>query len=87
MTAAEDALPSAGRLSRPPGADGALPCGVRKRRMTPTAGVVGSLILMVLGIVIVFRAAGTDLVTFGWLLVLVGAAAVVGNLFVGARSR
>jgi hypothetical protein len=77
MTAAdEEAVP-----------DAALPCGMRKRRMTPTAGVVGSAILMVLGIVIVFRAAGTDLVTFGWLLVLVGAAAVIGNLFVAARSR
>jgi hypothetical protein len=55
--------------------------------MSPHAGVVGSLILMVLGVVIVFQAAGTDLVAFGWLLVVVGAACVVGNLAVAARSR
>jgi fucose permease len=59
----------------------------RKRRMSPNAGVVGSLILMVLGVVIIFQAAGTDLVAFGWLLVLVGAASVIGNLAVAARSR
>ena len=60
---------------------------MRKRRMGPNAGVVGSLIVMALGIVIIFRAAGTDLVAFGWLLVLVGALGVVGNLAVGARTR
>jgi fucose permease len=59
----------------------------RKRRMSPNAGVVGSLILMVLGVVIIFQAAGTDLVAFGWLLVLVGALSVVANLVVGARTR
>ena len=60
---------------------------MRKRRMGPNAGVVGSLIVLALGIVIIFQAAGTDLVTFGWLLVLVGALCVVGNLVVGARTR
>ena len=59
----------------------------RKRRMSPNAGVVGSLILVVLGVVIIFQAAGTDLVSFGWLLVVVGAASVIGNLAVAARSR
>ncbi len=60
---------------------------MRKRRMGPNAGVVGSLIVMVLGMVIVFQAAGTDLVGFGWLLVLVGALCVVANLVVAARTR
>ena len=55
--------------------------------MGPTAGVVGSLIIMVLGVVIALQAAGTDLATFGWLLVLVGAVGVVANLVVGARMR
>jgi hypothetical protein len=87
MTADEEAVPSAGRLPCPPERMPRYRAGMRKRRMTPNAGVVGSLIVMVLGIVIIFQAAGTDLVSFGWLLVLVGAAAVVGNLFVGARSR
>jgi hypothetical protein len=68
------------------GEGGAVPPG-RKRRMGPNAGVLGSVIVMVLGIVITFQAAGTDLEKFGWLLVLVGAVAVVANLVVGARSR
>jgi hypothetical protein len=58
-----------------------------KRRMTANAGVVGSLIVLALGIVLIIRAAGTDLVAFGWLLVLVGVVSVVGNLWVGARTR
>ena len=60
---------------------------MRNRRMGPNAGVVGSLIVMGLGIAILVRAAGTDLVPFGWLLVLVGAVFVVANLVVGGRTR
>jgi hypothetical protein len=59
---------------------------MRKRRMGPTAGVVGSLLVLVLGIVITFQAAGTDLETFGWLLVLVGVVGAIANFVVGARS-
>jgi hypothetical protein len=55
--------------------------------MGPTAGVIGSLIVMVLGIAITRQAAGTDLVAFGWLLLLVGALGVVANLVVRARMR
>ena len=55
--------------------------------MGPTAGIIGSVIVMVLGIVITMKAAGTDLATFGWLLLLVGALCVVGNVVVGARMR
>jgi hypothetical protein len=52
-----------------------------------TAGVVGSAIVLVLGIVIVQKAAGTDLAVFGWLLAVVGALSVVANLVVRARTR
>ena len=55
--------------------------------MSPTAGVVGSVIIMVLGRLVGLRTGGTDLATFGWLLVLVGAVSVVANLVLGARMR
>ena len=55
--------------------------------MSPTAGVVGGVIIMVLGAVIVLKALGTDLAVFGWLLVLVGAVSVVANLVISARMR
>ena len=71
--------------ARPPG--GRYRARMRKRRMGPNAGVVGSVIVMVLGVVLTYQAQGTDLETFGWLLVLVGALSVVANLVVGARSR
>jgi hypothetical protein len=48
---------------------------------------VGSAIVLVLGIVIVQKAAGTDLAVFGWLLAVVGALSVVANLVVRARTR
>jgi hypothetical protein len=55
--------------------------------MSPIAGVVGGVIIMVLGVVVALKTAGTDLATFGWLLVLVGAVSVVANLVIGARMR
>jgi hypothetical protein len=53
----------------------------------PGAGVVGSLVVMGLGYWMTVRSAGTDLATFGWLLVLVGAIGLVANLVVGTRMR
>jgi hypothetical protein len=53
----------------------------------PGAGVVGSLIVMGLGIWMAITRTGTDLATFGWLLVLVGAVGLVANLVVGMRMR
>ncbi len=53
----------------------------------PGAGVVGSLIVMGLGYWMTVTSAGTDLATFGWLLVLVGAVGVVANLVLGTRMR
>jgi hypothetical protein len=53
----------------------------------PGAGVVGSLIVMGLGIWMAITRTGTDMATFGWLLVLVGAVGVVANLVVGTRMR
>jgi hypothetical protein len=55
--------------------------------MGPGAGVVGGLILMGLGTWIAVTTTGTDLATFGWLLVLVGALSVVANLVVATRMR
>ena len=42
---------------------------------------------MGLGIWMAVTRTGTDLATFGWLLVLVGAIGVVANLLVGTRMR
>jgi hypothetical protein len=55
--------------------------------MGPGAGIVGSLIVMGLGTWMTMTASGTDLATFGWLLVLVGALGVVANVMVGNRMR
>ena len=55
--------------------------------MGPTAGVVGGLILIGLGMWMALTRSGTDLATFGWLLALVGAGSVVANVFVGTRMR
>jgi hypothetical protein len=60
---------------------------MRIGRMGPAAGVVGGLILIGIGLWMTVTTSGTDLATFGWLLVLVGAASVVGNIFVGMRMR
>jgi hypothetical protein len=53
----------------------------------PGAGIVGSLVVMGLGYWMAVTSAGTDLATFGWLLVLVGALGVVTNFVVGTRMR
>jgi hypothetical protein len=42
---------------------------------------------MGLGIWMAITRTGTDLATFGWLLVLVGAVGLVANLVVGMRMR
>jgi hypothetical protein len=55
--------------------------------MGPSAGVVGGVIVTGLGFWIAVTRAGTDLATFGWLLVLVGVSSIVANLVVGARMR
>jgi hypothetical protein len=60
---------------------------MRRRRMGPNAGVVGGVIITGLGLWMAVTRAGTDLATFGWLLVLVGTLSIVANLVVGARMR
>ena len=49
-------------------------------------GIAGSLIIMFVGAVLLTKD-GADAATFGWLLLFVGALALVANLFVGARMR
>jgi hypothetical protein len=65
----------------------ALACGMSTGRSGPTAGVIGSAVVMVLGIAITLMAAGTDLAFFGWLLLVVGALGVVGNVVLGTWMR
>jgi hypothetical protein len=60
---------------------------MRVGRIGPGAGIVGGLVLMGLGVWMAVTRTGTDLATFGWLLVLVGAIGVVANLLVGTRMR
>jgi hypothetical protein len=62
---------------------------MRRRRIGASAGlgVVGSLIIMGLGAAIALMSSGSDVATFGWLLVVVGSLALVANLFVGARMQ
>ena len=56
-------------------------------RIGPVAGVVGSLVVMGLGVWIAVGRPDSDLATFGWLLVLIGSVGVVANLVVGTRMR
>ena len=65
----------------------ALPCAMRTGRIGPDAGVVGSLILMGLGVWMAVVRPDSDLATFGWLLLLVEAVGVVANVVVGTRMR
>ena len=56
-------------------------------RMGPTAGAVGSAIILALGVYIAVSRTGTDLATFGWLLGVVGALTLGVNLVLRARMR
>jgi Zn-dependent protease len=60
---------------------------MRRRRVSAGAGVVGSIILMVVGAAMALTRDGADAATFGWFLVAVGALALVANLIVAARTR
>jgi hypothetical protein len=60
---------------------------MRRRGVSAGAGVVGSIILIVVGAAMALTRDGADAATFGWFLVAVGALALVANLIVAARMR
>jgi hypothetical protein len=60
---------------------------MQKRGSSAGAGVVGSVIIIVVGATMALTMDGADAAPIGWLLVVVGALALLANLVVGARTR
>jgi hypothetical protein len=60
---------------------------MRMGRFELAATLVASVLVTAMGLYLGLTEAGTDMGTFGWLIAVVGGAALVTNLFLRSRLR
>jgi hypothetical protein len=60
---------------------------MRMGRIELAATLVASVLVTAIGLYLGLTEAGTDMGTFGWLIAVVGGAALVTNLFLRSRLR